>query len=749
MTAVRPSTEPATCPECSALLETDGVCLTCVFSDALHASDDDTQEAEGLKERAFSTLGRLVLPCEFAGHRLLRELGGGGMGLVFEAEDLRLKRKVALKMIRAAAFARPEEMARFRTEAEMAAGLDHAGIVPIYEIGSAEEDVPFFTMKLIAGESLAQRLARQGKAKPARRAAELVAKVARAVQHAHTRGVLHRDLKPANILMDENGEPHLTDFGLAKLLDDDLHLTRTTAHLGTPHYMSPEQAAGRTREVTTASDVWALGVLLFQLLTLRLPYRGESSQAVMQAIQEAGPVPMTGVEPDLATLIMRCMEKEPAKRLASAGFLAEELERWMRGEVIVSRPAGVGEQVWKWMLRHRTATLALFGVLLAVCAGGGAALWQWRQAVKARDVAQRELADAGAVTDLLTNLLLVFDEKRGGPVSTKQELLTEFLKKVENFEGDPQRQINLIIKTGTLLDQADNSRCYRRAAEIAERTFAPDDPQIWYLRWRAASTAPGGSGQADWVNPELRRVYEWHRDHLGPEHPSTQMVMHSLAKRIIARGGHVEALGMLEQIRDSIRRHPDEAPPVSVVMLGIDYMSALIRNGRVEEGLEAGRESCRVALAKLETASSHEAARACHVLAQCARKAGKAQEAIGHARKALEVFWRYEGPATEDAMLTLTMLLNMLQAQGDGAGALALQHEALLAFDMALGPARKETQQQVARYADLLVKADRRSDANALYEQWLNRLRNSEGRLVPEAAELERAHAEHLQKTGR
>lgn len=749
MSASPPYPATVLCPVCSGRLEEDGVCLVCALNDALSAPDDETRDSdETLDTRAFATLGRRMLPCDFAGHRLLRELGGGGMGLVFEAEDLKLKRRVALKMIRAAAFARAEEMVRFRAEAGLAAGLDHPHIVPIYEIGE-EEGLPFFTMKFIPGESLAQWLARRKEPMNAPQAAALVEKIARAVQHAHSRGVLHRDLKPGNILLDENEQPHLTDFGLAKLLDEDLHLTRSTAHLGTPHYMSPEQAAGRTREISTASDVWALGVLLHQLLTLRLPYTGQSSADVMQHIIEAAPVPLTGLDPDLATLIARCLEKEPERRLSSAGFLADELERWQLRKPIQSRPVSLAEQAWKLTRRHRTATFALVGIFSAIFAGTGVALWQWREAVQARDSAQNQLRDAEGVTHLLTDMLRVFDNKRGGPLKSKEELLTEFLKKVEAFEGDPQRQIELITQTGTLLEQVDNSRCYRKAAEIAQRTLPPDDPQIWYLRWRAASTSPGGNKQADWVNPELRTVYEWHRDHLGPEHPQTLQVMHSLAKRITTRGGHVESLSMLGQIRDYVRRHPDEPPPVSVVLLGTDYMSALIENGRVEEGLAVGRESCRRALEKVTVANSHEIARACFILAKCCRKAGKLEEAVQHFRQSLAVFWRFEGPATEAAQEALGALLGLQRQQKDTAGMIATHRDTLRAFDMVLGPARPETHQQIASFARFLVEAGRPAEAEALFQQWLNRLRGSDGKLAPEAAELERRHAEHLKATGR
>lgn len=738
------------CPVCSSKLEADGVCLVCFFNDAAQVEDTPSDSVDGGESRIFAKAGPLPLPCEFAGYRLLREIASGGMGVVYEAEDRELKRMVALKMIRLAAFARQEEIARFRAEAEMAAQLDHPNIVAIHDVGESE-GIPFFSMRLITGMSLAQRLSQAGEPLSPHEAVTIMVKMARAVQHAHARGVLHRDLKPANILLDEQGEPHLTDFGLAKLLDDDSMLTRTTAQLGTPHYMSPEQAAGRVRQITTASDVWALGVLLHQLLTLRLPFTGESSAEIMRRVTDASPVvlDLRGVNADLATLVRRCLEKEPSKRPASAGFFADELERWQNGEAILSRPVDAWEHASRWVRRNKALAAAITVTSLAIIIGSGTALWQWRQAVTARDQARRDLKDATDITDLLVKMLTVFDDHHGGPVTTKDEVVAAFLKRVEAFEGNPQRQIELITQTGSLLEQGEVTRSYRKAVEIAARSLPPDDPQLWYLRFRAASTQPGGNADSERrVIPELRTIYEWHRDHLGTDHPQTIRTMHALARRMIFVGGEKEALELLEKVRVFMDHHKDD-PPVMPVLFRNDYMKALFQNGRREEALAVGRENCRRAIAAVNPGTSHLTARACHTLAKNCHAAGLPQEAIEHAREALDIFWRFEGPASIDAMETLNLLLAWQRLQGDGEAVLATQRDALRAFDMSLGPSRAETQQQVAAYARMLAEMGRKDEAEALFQQWLDRLRGGDGKLAPQAAELVRLHEEHLKATGR
>ncbi len=310
----------------------------------------------------------------FGDYELQTVLGEGGMGIVYKARQLSLNRPVALKMIKSARFAGAEEVRRFQNESEAVAQLDHPNIVPIFEVGQFE-DQHYFSMKLIAGESLDKRPS-EYLANP-RAAADLVAIVANAVHHAHQRGVLHRDLKPANILIDADGRPHVTDFGLAKRVEGDSELTRSGAILGTPAYMAPEQTSGKRGAVTTATDVYGLGAVLYVLFTGRAPFGGDSVLDTLEQVRERAPeLPSrrnAKVPRDLEVICLKCLEKDPRQRFASAEALAEDLRRWLAGEPIAARPVGKAARLWMWCRRNPTAA-ALAGTslvaLIAMIAAG-------------------------------------------------------------------------------------------------------------------------------------------------------------------------------------------------------------------------------------------------------------------------------------------------------------------------------------------------------------------------------------------
>jgi WD40 repeat protein/serine/threonine protein kinase len=310
-------------------------------------------------------------PGRFGAYELVAQIAHGGMGVVYEAYHPSLDRTVALKMILSGRLAGPGAVERFRIEAQAAARLEHPNIVPIYEVGECQ-GVPYYSMRLVEGGNLRQALS-DGPL-PFVRAAELMVLAARAMEYAHQRGVLHRDLKPANVLLDALGQPHITDFGLAKLSERAAELTRSATVIGTPNYMAPEQACGRSREVTAAADIYSLGAILYEMLTARPPFQGESEMDVLRQVVADLPLRPHLLRPkldrSLETICLKCLEKEPHLRYATCEELARDLERWLRHEPIHARPSPVWERVAKWA-RRRPLQATLAGVIsLSVIVAG-------------------------------------------------------------------------------------------------------------------------------------------------------------------------------------------------------------------------------------------------------------------------------------------------------------------------------------------------------------------------------------------
>ncbi|MHB1034561.1 MAG: serine/threonine-protein kinase [Pirellulales bacterium] len=290
---------------------------------------------------------------DFGPYELLGEVGRGGMGVVYKARQKALDRIVAIKMILATHQASGDQLRRFRAEARAAAGLHHPHIVSIYEVGEVHGQ-PYFAMEYIEGLNLADRLS-QGRL-GVEAAARLVSAAADAVAHLHRQGIVHRDLKPSNILVDAQDEPHVTDFGLAKMFATDSNLTATGVIAGTPSYMAPEQAAGHTSEVGPAADVYSLGAILYEILTGRAPFREENPLDTLVQVLEQEPVRPRQLNPriprPLEMIVLRCLEKRPAARYASAADLADDLERFLKGEAVEAQSPHLVQRVWRWARRE-------------------------------------------------------------------------------------------------------------------------------------------------------------------------------------------------------------------------------------------------------------------------------------------------------------------------------------------------------------------------------------------------------------
>jgi serine/threonine protein kinase/tetratricopeptide (TPR) repeat protein len=328
-------------------------------------------EDDGVREP--SPLG---MQMEYGDYELLKEIGRGGQGVVYRARQKSLNRTVALKVISLGQWATQVHLKRFRLEAEAAASLDDPRIVPIYEIGERDGSC-YFSMKFVEGGQLDEVV--RDKPMSIRPAAELIAKLARTVHYAHERGILHRDIKPGNILLDANGEPHLADFGLARLVETESTVTRTTEVLGTPSYMAPEQASGNNAVLTSATDIYGLGAVFYQLLTGHPPFVGGTTYQTIRMVMETEPrkprLWNPKVDRDLEIICLKCLEKDPSARYASALALAEDLERWLRREPIRARRTGLFIRGRKWLQRNPTTAISvvsLAGLVVAV----GVIIWK-------------------------------------------------------------------------------------------------------------------------------------------------------------------------------------------------------------------------------------------------------------------------------------------------------------------------------------------------------------------------------------
>ena len=381
------------CRKCGAEIFADapeGLCTACLFETGLDllarpsvAPGDDCAPVENVESsdaNAALRVKKAPRPAKtlanFGDYELLEEIGRGGQGVVYRAHQKSLNRTVALKVIGLGHWATQAHLKRFRLEAEAAASLEHPGIVPIHEVGERDGSC-YFSMKFIEGGQLDEMVRHEPM--PIRRAVELIAKVARTIHYAHERGILHRDIKPGNILLDAKGEPHLTDFGLARLVETESTVTRTMEVLGTPSYMAPEQAVGNNSAVSSVTDVYGLGAVLYQLLTGHPPFAGGTTFETVRLVLDTNPrkprLWNSKLDRDLETICLKCLEKDPKRRYASAVALADDLERWLKHEPIRARRTGLITRGRKWVRRNPTSAL-LAASLIALAAAAGWMIWK-------------------------------------------------------------------------------------------------------------------------------------------------------------------------------------------------------------------------------------------------------------------------------------------------------------------------------------------------------------------------------------
>src|SRR5215471_12166347 len=364
----------AKCGKCGANTRLDtGICVSCLLREGLEAGGEVSQ---AVYETVLDEVDSRHKPWLLGNYEILEQIGCGGMGVIYRARQRHSQRIVAVKRVLSYRADSHGALQRFRREAQAVASLDHPNILPIYEVSESEDGLPFFSMKFAEKGSLCENVA--ALRNEPRKCVELMAKVARAVEYAHSRGVLHRDIKPGNILLNDRGEPLVSDFGLAKLLDGHNDLTRSLTTFGTAGFIAPEQADGAAADLTPAADIYSLRAVLFNVLAGRPPFLGCTPVSVIRQASEMQAPKLRSLAPsldrDLETICARCLERDPKARYQSAGDLAADLERWLAGRPIVARRVSPPARIWRWSQRNpKLVTTGVAGLLL-----GAAAVWLFR-----------------------------------------------------------------------------------------------------------------------------------------------------------------------------------------------------------------------------------------------------------------------------------------------------------------------------------------------------------------------------------
>jgi tetratricopeptide (TPR) repeat protein len=652
-----------------------------------------------------------VRPC--GAYELLAEVGRGGMGVVYKARQPGLQRVVAVKMLLAGEYASPQVVARFRTEAEAVARLQHPNVVQIYEVGEWDGR-PYLALEYIDGGSLEKKLA--GTPQPFGQAAELVETLARAVDAAHQRGIVHRDLKPANVLLTADGVPKITDFGLAKLLEDPASPSRSGEIVGTPSYMAPEQAEGKARATGPAADVYSLGAILYELLTGRPPFRAETPMETVLQVGGQEPVPPRRLLPkvprDLEVICLTCLQKEPGKRYGSALALAEDLRRFRAGESIRARPVGRGERLWRWC-RRNPAVAALLATVAGLLVLGVTALAVGlvafgRAAARADAEATSRQRILGFLMDLLKapDPVSFLDPFQPDPPLSLRQVLDRAARVVgEEFRDQPVLQAQLLDRIGNVyrsLGQYEEARrLLEEALRLRQAVFDDGHPDVanslhhlawWHHDWgdydqaeklyRQALAARQRQGdelrvtatqfQLAWLyterhdyEPAMRlfgEVIATRRRLLGDDHRDVAAARVALALIAFDRQSYVEAFKQFNAAMQAFRNQEGTGEVVEALQL-------VLRAGsrRALKNYPAAADDLRrcLEIARRALGDEHRyVALLLHELAQTQDAAGQTEEAERCYRECLDVVRRTVSLAHPRASVAVDNLARLLERQG-------------------------------------------------------------------------------------
>jgi serine/threonine-protein kinase len=671
---------------------------------------------------------------QIPGYEVEALLGRGGMGLVYKARHLRLNRFVALKMLITGAYAGPHERARFQREAEAVASLRHAHIVQVHNVGD-HEGRPYFTMEFLEGGSLAQTMA--GTPQPARPAAALVATLAEAMQVAHRAGIVHRDLKPANILLTAEGTPKVADFGLARHSDGEPALTLSGARIGTPSYMAPEQVIGKAGTIGPATDIYALGAVLYEMLTGRPPFRGETASETERQVLQGEPVSPSRLNPkvprDLETICLKCMVKEPGRRYGSAAALAADLRRFVEGRPIQARRVGVPERAWRWCRRNPAVAGLAAAAFLAMAIGTAVSAWQAMRARRAVAAEQAAHAAARAREDEL-HAVLEFVERRvlaaarpkgregglGREVTLRQAIDAALPAVAGGFAAQPLVEARLRQTLGqSYLDLGEPgiaAEQFEASRALSARHRGPDDPETLASMHGLANSYHDLGRHAEALKVREQSL-ALQKAKLGPDHADTLRSMQNLAISYNNLGRRAEAIKLYEhtlalQRAKLGRDHPDTLG--SMHNLANSYSSL----GRRAEALKLHEQTLALREAKLGP-DHPDTLRSMHGLANSYNNLGRHVEALELHEQTLALQKAKLGPDHPDTLRSMHGLANSYNSLGRRAEALKLHEQTLALREAKLGSDHPDTLRSMQGLANSYSNLGRRAEAIKLHEQTL------------------------------
>jgi serine/threonine protein kinase len=646
----------------------------------------------------------LGAPTSFPSYELLGIIGRGGMGVVYKARSTRLGRVVAIKTITELDPAQPDQSARFQDEAQAAARLQHPNIIALYEIGE-HQGRPYLVQEFVDGGDLRKLLA--SKPMEVRRAAELLEILARAVHAAHAAGIVHRDLKPGNILLTAHGVPKVADFGLAKLLGSDFGRTRSGQVLGTPSYMAPEQADGRTREVGPRSDVYALGASLYEMLTGRPPFLGNSQLETLRLVCATEPVAPRRLRPDipidLETICLKCLDKDPRKRYESADALADELRRFLDHRPITARPVGPTGRLWRWSRRNpwvaglsaSVAAALIVGILVSTVLMIRATRAE-RMANAAAETArkERDRAEEQAKIAMAVNTFLNRD------LLAQASAYSQFTLKAQ---PDPD------LKVRTALERA--------AAQIGHR-FA-GQPLVEASIRKTIGEAYLELGLYPQAQPHLMRALELHRRARGDHDPDTLVAMRSLGALYLADGKFDEARSFLIPAQKGLLRTRGGDDPETLAAM--HALAELDVNQEVNLPEAAALMShVQDALVRTRGAHDHETLGATNSLAMVLLALGKSDDAE---RLLQRVVADLRAQLTADHPLTLTVMYNLAQIYDEGGNKQAaeqLWNDVLSRQRKVLGNGHPHTLLTITKLAFLCMQQSKLHESEPLFIEAVN-----------------------------